>query len=54
MTIIMPFEKDWDGNGMLVGEEYVRGTDPDSGVSEDYEGYYSEDEYTGVGEERNP
>lgn len=45
MTIIMPFEKDWDGNGMLVGEEYVRGTDPDSGVSEDYEGYYSEDEY---------
>ena len=45
MTMIFPMETDWSGSDMIIGEEYIKGVDPDSGVSEDYEGYYSEDDY---------
>lgn len=46
MTIIMPMDNNWDGNGMVLGEEKTRGVDAESGVSEDYEGYYSEDDFS--------
>ena len=46
MTMIFPMDPEWTGGDMIVGEEYIKGVDPDSGVSEDYEGYYSEDDYS--------
>ena len=46
LTIVMPMDSSWDGNGMVIGEENIRGVDAESGVSEDYEGYYSEDDYS--------
>ena len=46
MTIIFPMEAVWNGNEMIVGTPEERGIDPESGVSEDYEGFFSEDDYT--------
>lgn len=46
MTIIFPMPGTWDGGGMITGTVEEKGQDPDSGASEDYEGYYSEDDYS--------
>ena len=46
MTIIFPKDADWSGKDMIVGTTEEKGIDPESGVSEDYEGYYSEDDYS--------
>ncbi len=46
MTMIFPMDSEWKGSDMIIGNTYVRGIDPESGVSEDYEGYYSDDEFT--------
>ena len=46
MTIIFPMEASWAGSDMIIGTPEERGIDPESGVSEDYEGYFSEDDYT--------
>ena len=46
MTIIFPMEAAWNGSEMIIGSPEERGIDPESGVSEDYEGYFSDDEYS--------
>ena len=46
MTIIFPKDTSWAGKDMIVGTTEEKGVDPESGVSEDYEGYYSTDDYS--------
>ena len=46
MTIVFPMAGAWDGESILLGQTEEKGVDPDSGVSEDYEGYYSSDDYS--------
>lgn len=46
MTIIFPMAGAWDGGSVLLGQTDEKGVDPDSGASEDYEGYYSRDDYS--------
>ena len=46
MTIIFPMVGAWDGGNVLLGRTDEKGVDPDSGASEDYEGYYSQDDYS--------
>ena len=45
MTIIFPMEAEWNGSEMIIGVPEERGIDPESGASEDYEGYFSSDDY---------
>ncbi|MCR5297199.1 MAG: hypothetical protein K6E17_07285 [Clostridiales bacterium] len=45
MTIIFPLAGTWDGTGMITGDTSTKAPDTESGVSEDYEGYYSRDDY---------
>ena len=46
MTVIFPMETSWNGSEMIIGTPEERGIDPESGVSEDYEGYFSRDDYS--------
>lgn len=46
MTIIFPKDAEWSGKEMIIGTTEEKGVDPGSGVSEDYEGYYSKDDFT--------
>ncbi len=46
MTIVFPLAGAWDGNGILNGATATRGPDTYSGNDREYEGYYSEDDYT--------
>ncbi len=45
LTIIFPLPGCWDGSATLTGETVTRGPDTYSGNAEDYEGYYSQDDY---------
>ena len=46
MTMIFPLPGTWDGSGMVVGETPEKIRDASSDASEDYEGYYSQDDYS--------
>lgn len=46
MTLIFPMDAAWNGTEMIIGDPEVKGVDPSSGVSEDYEGYFSRDDFT--------
>ncbi len=46
MTLIFPMDAAWNGTEMIIGDPETKGVDPSSGVSEDYEGYFSKDDYT--------
>lgn len=45
MTVIFPMDTEWNGTEMIIGTAEEKGIDPESGVSEDYEGYFSQDDY---------
>ena len=46
MTIVFPLAGTWDGESAIVGQTEEKSNDPDSDASEDYEGYYSKDDYS--------
>ena len=46
MTVIFPMDPEWNGKEMINGEADRKGVDPGNGASEDYEGYFSRDDYT--------
>ncbi len=46
LTIVFPMAGSWDGSSALTGATATRGPDTYSGNAEDYDGYYSEDDYT--------
>ncbi len=46
MTIIFPMSGYWDGSSMLNGETATRGPDTYSDHASDYDGYFSDDEYS--------
>ncbi len=45
MTIVFPMSGYWDGNSPVNGETATKGPDTYSDHAEDYEGYYSQDDY---------
>ena len=45
MTIIFPLKGEWEGGKVLEGETPTRGPDNYSDHDEEYEGYYSSDDY---------
>ena len=47
MTVIFPLDlENWDGYRIMIGEATDSGADPVSDAGEDYEGYFSEDDYS--------
>ena len=46
MTIIFPLDGYWDGSGIGKGETATKGPDTYSGSSREYEGYFSQDDYS--------
>ncbi len=46
MTIVFPMAGYWDGSSLLTGETATKGPDTYSDHAEDYEGYYSQDDYS--------
>ena len=49
MTLVFPMAGTWDGTGILIvneGQSGAKVNDRDEDMSEDYEGYYSEDDYS--------
>lgn len=46
MTVIFPQDAAWSGNEMITGTTEGKGVDLSRDVSEDYEGYFSTDDYT--------
>lgn len=46
MTIIFPFMDSWDGYGILTVKDEEKVFIPDEEIGEEYEGYYSEDDYS--------
>ena len=45
MTVVFPLAGEWDGDAVLLGETEVKNLNPDGDASEDFEGYYSTDDY---------
>ncbi len=45
MTIVFPMAGYWDGSSVVNGETATKGPDTYSDHAEDYEGYYSQDDY---------
>ena len=48
MTMIFPLAGQWDGKGIIIGEEKIALQDESSDASEDYEGYFSADDYSHI------
>ena len=46
MTVVFPLPGTWDGIKISTGETATRGPDSLSGADPEYEGYYSQDDYT--------
>ncbi len=46
MTVVFPMAGYWDGSSVLSGETATKGPDTYSDHAADYEGYYSQDDYS--------